>query len=282
MKHLALSAAFASFAVAAVGQVGPEANQLAPGRSISISAKNVGSAASAVSYWATSWGSYDRDFFTRQDIEIEAHNLSPLPAKVIVDFYFVGQRDYAPAPRKLFSKRTFPIDILPGYLKRISVRSDVLKSNEQRYVALGEQYNSGYHITGWFLEARVPNDKNPLAYASSSPAWIERLDWFRAAVVEFNNEAGMAKKPTAKPRPSTPATTLPSTDHMVSAQASAASSPPPEISYVITTQDVNVKLEYGEVLIRRGTRLRLVKRDSSNAYVNFGNTVLPLALNAVQ
>lgn len=282
MKNAAFSAGFVSFAIAALGQVGTEPNQLAPGRSISILAKNVGSAASAVSYWATSWGSYDRDFFTRQDIEIEAHNLSPLPAKVIVDFYFVGQRDYAPAPRKLFSKRTFPIDILPGYLKRISVRSDVLKSNEQRYVALGEQYNSGYHITGWFLAARVANDKDPFVYASSSPTWIERRDWFKAAVVEFNNELGTAQEPAAEPRPPTPASMFPSADHTVSAKSSVASSAPPETSYVVTTRDISVKLEYGEALIRSGTRLRLVKRDASNAYVNFGDTVIPLALNTVR
>lgn len=282
MKHVALSGTFASFAIAAMGEVGTEPNQLAPGGSISISAKNAGSAATTDYHWATSWGSYDRDFFTRQDVEIEVHNLSRFPAKVIVDFYFVGQRDVAPAPRKLFSKRTFTIDILPGYLKRVSLRSDVLMSNEQRYAALGEQYNSGYHITGWFLEARVPNDKNPFAYASSSPAWMERSDWFKAAVVEFNNELGTAKELAAKPRAPRSATMLPSADHTLSAKSSAASSAPPEISYVVTTQDINVKLEYGEALIRRGTRLRLVKRDASSAYVSFGNTVVPLALNAVQ
>jgi hypothetical protein len=57
-------------------------NKLALGSSLSISAKNVGSAASTSYNWATSWGSYDRDYFTRQDVELEAHNLSSLSANL--------------------------------------------------------------------------------------------------------------------------------------------------------------------------------------------------------
>jgi hypothetical protein len=160
-------------------------DKLAPGSSLSISAKNVGSASSSSYRWATSWGSYDRDYFTQQDVELEAHNLSHLPAKIIVDFYFVGQPEHQAEPRKLFSRRTFDVDVLPGYQKRVSLRSDVLKSNETRYVMLGEQYNSGYQITGWFLQASVPNEATPFASASSNPAWIERMDWFAPALAQF-------------------------------------------------------------------------------------------------
>ncbi|PYK57944.1 MAG: hypothetical protein DME43_13270 [Verrucomicrobia bacterium] len=112
-------------------------NKLAPAGSLSISAKNVGSATSTSYHWAASWGSYDQDYFTQQDVELEAHNLSSLPAKIVVDFYFVGQPEHQAEPRKLFSRRTFDVDVPPGYQKRVSLRSDVLKSNETRYVTLG-------------------------------------------------------------------------------------------------------------------------------------------------
>jgi hypothetical protein len=72
-------------------------NKLAPGNSLSVSAKNVGSATSTSYHWATSWGSYDRDYFTQQDVELEAHNLSRFPAKIVVDFYFVGQPEHQAA-----------------------------------------------------------------------------------------------------------------------------------------------------------------------------------------
>ena len=111
-----------------------QSSKLAPPSSLSISAKNVGSATSTNYRWATSWGSYDRDYFTQQDIELEAHNLSSLPAKIVVDFYFVGQPEHQAEPRRLFSRRTFEVDVPPGYQKRVSLRSDVLKSNETRYV----------------------------------------------------------------------------------------------------------------------------------------------------
>jgi len=103
-------------------------------------------------------------------VELEAHNLSSLPAKIVVDFYFVGQPEHQAEPRKLFSRRTFDVDVPPGYQKRVSLRSNVLKSNETRYVTLGEQYNSGYQITGWFLQASVPNPATPFASVSSNPA----------------------------------------------------------------------------------------------------------------
>src|SRR5438309_11846461 len=160
-------------------------NKLATASSLSISAKNVGSATSTSYHWATSCGSDDRDFFTQQDVELEAHNLSSLPAKIVVDFYFVGQPEHQAEPRKLFSKRTFDVDVAPGYQKRVSLRSDVLKSNETLYVTLGEQYNSGYQITGWLLQARVPNEMKAFASASSNPAWLERMEWFAPALAEF-------------------------------------------------------------------------------------------------
>lgn len=278
--QVGLCGAFALLLAIPVVKAGPEQNRLAPARSLSISAHEIGSAGSTSYSWATSWGSYIRDFFTQQDVLIDAHNLSSLPAKIIVDFFFVGQPEHKNEPRKLFSRRTFTIDIPPAYLNRVSLRSEVLKSNEQRYVLLGEQYNSGYHITGWFLEASVPNDTTPFTYASSNPSWVEnRTNWLNAAIAELERAAPPAERPVSKPPAVAP---LPTTASAAPPSAAAAKLPTPQDAYVVTTRDVTVKLEYGEVVIRRGTRLRLVKRDASNAYVNFGNTVLPLSLDAVR
>jgi hypothetical protein len=92
-------------------------NKLAPGSSLSISAKNVGSATSTSYHWATSWGSYDRDYFTQQDVELEAHNLSSLPAKIVVDFYFVGQHTPKSAEknRDRLSRMSTAIYYLPSF-----------------------------------------------------------------------------------------------------------------------------------------------------------------------
>jgi hypothetical protein len=278
-RKCALALAAAAMTVCADAQV----KRLAPAQSLSVSAKEIGSSGAIEYRWATDYGSYDRDFFTRQDVGIEAHNLSRLPAKIVIDFFFVGQPEHQDEPRKLFSKRTFTIDVSPGYQKRVSLRSDVLKSNEQKYVLLGEQYNSGYHLAGWFLRARAFDDVKPFSYASSNPAWIERLGWFDAALVELYREAPEANNERQSSPPSPPTT-------VAARQAIVASEPlhPKKDvareapSYVLTNVDVPLRLEYGAIVIRRGTRLRVVKRDESTVYVEFGSTLVPLSITVVQ
>src|SRR5204863_2803821 len=220
-------------------------NKLAPAGSLSISAKNVGSATSTSYHWAASWGSYDRDYFTQQDVELEAHNLSSLPAKIVVDFYFVGQPEHQAEPRKLFSRRTFDVDVPPGYQKRVSLRSDVLKSNETRYVMLGEQYNSGYHITGWLLQASVPNEATPFASVSSNPAWIERMDWFAPALAEFRAELPRDRSESRhQMRSPTPVPSKPGaqSDQTLPRTSITPSRVTPSNSMVILTSDLAVKL----------------------------------------
>ena len=262
-------------------------NKLAPGSSLSISAKNVGSATSTSYHWSTSWGSYDRDFFTQQDVELEAHNLSSLPAKIVVDFYFVGQPENQPEPRKLFSKRTFDVDVPPGYQKRVSLRSDVLKSNETRYVMLGEQYNSGYHITGWLLQASVPNEATPFASVSSNPAWIERMDWFAPALGQFRAELprdGSERRHyqtrSTTPVPSKPAAQAEQTPPRASIKPSPLATP--SNSTIILTSDVAVKLAYGQMTLRKGTTLVVVSRTQDFVSVRCGNEVIEIPVSDTQ
>ena len=255
-------------------------NKLAPASSLSISAKNVGSATSTSYHWATSWGSYDRDYFTQQDVELEAHNLSSFPAKIVVDFYFVGQPEHQAEPRKLFSRRTFDVDVPPGYQKRVSLRSDVLKTNETRYVTLGEQYNSGYHITGWFLQASVLNEATPFASVSSNPAWIERMDWFGPALAEFRAELPRGRSESRhqmrspKPVPSKPTAQPDQTPPRASITPSPLATP--NNSTIILTSDVAVKLAYGQMTLRKGTILIVVSRTQDFVSVRCGNEVIEI------
>jgi len=262
-------------------------NKLAPGSSLSISAKNVGSATSTSYHWSTSWGSYDRDFFTQQDVELEAHNLSGFPAKIVVDFYFVGQPENQPEPRKLFSRRTFDVDVPPGYQKRVSLRSDVLKSNETRYVMLGEQYNSGYHITGWLLQASVPNEATPFASVSSNPAWIERMDWFapalgqfRAEVLRDGSERRHYQTRSPAPAPSKPAAQAEQTPPRASIKPSPLATP--SNSTIILASDVAVKLAYGQMTLRKGTILIVVSRTQDFVSVRCGNEVIEIPVSDTQ
>ena len=279
MPLILVSSIFTGFAIAPAQQ----SNKLAPGSSLSISAKNIGSATSTSYHWSTSWGSYDRDFFTQQDVEFEAHNLSSLPAKIVVDFYFVGQPENQPEPRKLFSRRTFDVDVPPGYQKRVSLRSDVLKSNETRYVMLGEQYNSGYHITGWLLQASVPNEATPFASVSSNPAWIERMDWFAPALGQFRAELprdGSERRHyqtrSSTPAPSKPAAQAPQTPPRASIKPSLLATP--SNSTIILTSDVAVKLAYGQMTLRKGTILIVVSRTQDFVSVRCGNEVIEIPI----
>src|SRR6266576_3163885 len=83
--HLGLFATTLGFTLAA------SPKQFAPASSIGVSAKEIGSARNIVTRWQTSWGSFDRDYLATRDVEIEIYNLSQLPAKIAIDFYFVGR-----------------------------------------------------------------------------------------------------------------------------------------------------------------------------------------------
>src|SRR6266403_5810778 len=115
--YLALFATTLGFTLAA------SPKQFAPASSIGVSAKEIGSARNIVTRWQTSWGSFDRDYLATRDIEIEIHNLSQLPAKIAIDFYFVGRPQRLPTPHKLFSKHSFIVNIAGSDQKRFSLRS---------------------------------------------------------------------------------------------------------------------------------------------------------------
>src|SRR5438552_19158072 len=117
--HLGLLASTLCFTLAA------SPKQFAPASSIGLSAKEIGSARNIVTRWQTSWGSFDRDYLAARDIEIEIHNLSQLPARIAIDFYFVGRPQRLPTPHKLFSKRSFVINVPASDQERLSLKSDV-------------------------------------------------------------------------------------------------------------------------------------------------------------
>lgn len=273
---------FAGFGADVIGATTSESQQFAPASSLSVSAKNTAAANTVLYHWVTSWGSYERDFFTQQDVEIEAHNLNRLPAKIAVDFYFIGQLDFKPEPR-LFSRRTFDIEVMPGYQKRVSLRSDILKSNETRYVALGYQYNSGYHIAGWLLQARLPTELTPFVSVSSTPTWVERMDWFAPALAEFRRQV---KDDSATPnhRSQSPSP-LPSrrTDIQTPPANSVEHRPTTSSdSMIVLTSDVRVQLQYGQMTLRKGTRLIVVSRTRDFVSALCGNEAVEIPFTDTQ
>ncbi|HTE91308.1 MAG TPA: hypothetical protein VK639_20320 [Terriglobales bacterium] len=179
--------------------------QFAPASSIGVSAKEIGSARNIITHWQTSWGSFDRDYLATRDVEIEIHNLSQLPARIAIDFYFVGRPQRLPTPHKLFSKHSFIVNIAGSDQERFSLRSDVLHSREIYYATLGENYASGYEIEGWILFARLPGQPQPFDKVSSSKGMPEHLDWFPEALRKFeeatNTRPNYASEIEAEPGP---------------------------------------------------------------------------------
>ncbi len=161
--------------------------QFAPASSIGVSAREIGSARNIVTRWQTSWGSFDRDYLATRDIEIKIHNLSQLPARIAIDFYFVGRPQRLPTSHKLFSKHSFIVNVAASDQEQLSLRSDMLRSREVYYAALGEIYTSGYEIERWILFVRLPGQPQPFDKVSSNKAMLEHLDWFPNALQEFEN-----------------------------------------------------------------------------------------------
>jgi hypothetical protein len=265
--------------------------QFAPASSIGISAKEIGSARNIVTRWQTSWGSFDRAYLATRDIEIEIHNLSRLPARLAIDFYFVGRPQRLPTPHKLFSKRSFIINVAASDQERLSLRSDVLRSREVYYAALGENYTSGYEIEGWILFARLPGQPQPFDKVSSNKAMLEHLDWFPNALQEFENatdrrpnyaaetEPQPAPSPEAGPsemEPSTPVIVVqPPPDAsetaapvMPESSVLTQKTPPPAI-FITITKPTKIAIGRRDEMIPPGTKVQLVARASDTVQVRY-------------
>ncbi len=265
--------------------------QFAPASSIGVSAKEIGSARNIVTHWQTSWGSFDRAYLATRDIEIEIHNLSQLPARIAIDFYFVGRPQRLPTPHKLFSKHSYIVNVAGSDQERFSLRSDVLRSREIYYAALGENYTSGYEIEGWILFARLPGQPQPFDKVSSNKAMLEHLDWFPDALREFENatnarpnyaseiEPEPAPGPAAEPNeiePSTPVIVVEATPGTIETaapvipQSSALTqtSPPPAI-FVTVTKPTKIAIGRREEIIPAGTKVQLVARASDTVQVRY-------------
>ena len=266
--------------------------QFAPASSIGISAKEIGSARNIVTHWQTSWGSFDRDYLATRDIEIEIHNLSKLPARIAIDFYFVGRPQRLPTPHKLFSKHSFIVNVTASYQERFSLRSDVLHSRETYYATLGERYTSGYEIEGWILFARLPGQPEPFDKVSSSRAMLEHLDWFPDALREFENatnappnyaaeiEPEPAPAPEAgpneverstslivvQPTPETVETGAPV--NIPQGSAPARASPPPP-TFITIIKPTKITIGRKDQVIPPGTKVQLVARAADTVQVRY-------------
>ncbi len=284
--HLGLFATTLGFTLAA------SPKQFAPASSIGVSAKEIGSARNIVTRWQTSWGSFDRDYLATRDIEIEIHNLSQLPARIAIDFYFVGRPQRLPAPHKLFSKHSFIVNIAGSDQKRFSLRSDVLHSREIYYTTLGENYTSGYEIEGWILFARLPGQPQLFDKVSSSKGMLEHLDWFPEALRKFedatNTRPNYASEIESEPRPARaaePAEMEPSTPVIVveptpgtieaappgnipKAPAPTQASPLPVI-FLTVTKPTKITIGRKDEIIPPGTKVQLVARAADTVQVRY-------------
>jgi len=264
--------------------------QFASASSIGVSAKEIGSARNIVTRWQTSWGSFDRDYLATRDIEIEIHNLSQLPARIAIDFYFVGRPQRLPTPHKLFSKHSFIVNVAASYQERFSLRSDVLRSREIYYATLGERYTSGYEIEGWILFARLPGQPQPFDKVSSSRAMLEHLDWFPDALREFENatnarpnyasEIDPVPAPEAKPNemePSTPLIVVQPTPKTIETagplntpQGSAPTlASPPTATFITITKPTKITIGRRDEIIPPGTKVQLVARAADTVQVRY-------------
>jgi hypothetical protein len=266
--------------------------QFAPANSIGVSAKEIGSARNIVTRWQTSWGSFDRDYLATRDIEIEIHNLSQLPARIAIDFYFIGRPQRLPTPHKLFSKHSFIVDVAASYQERFSLRSDVLHSREIYYATLGENYTSGFEIEGWILFARLPGQPQPFDKVSSNKAMLEHLDWFPEALRKFENvtntrpnyaseiEPEPAPAPASgpnemepsmplivvQPTPATMETAAPI--NIPDASAPTPASPPPPI-FITVSKPTKITIGRREEIIPSGTKVQLVARAADTVQVRY-------------
>ncbi len=266
--------------------------QFAPARSIGVSAKETGSARNVVTHWQTSWGSFDRDYLATRDIEIEIHNLSQLPARIVIDFYFVGRPQRLPTPRKLFSKHSFIVNVGGSDQERLSLRSEVLRSREIYYATLGENYTSGFEIEGWILFVRLPGQPQPFDKVSSNKAMLEHLDWFPYALQEFENatnthpnyaaeiepepapslETGPNEMESStpiiviKPTPETIETAAPV--NILGTSAPARTSPLPA-RFITVTKSTKITIGRRDEIIPPGTKVQLVARAADTVQVRY-------------
>jgi len=196
-----------------------------------------------------------------------------------------------PTPHKLFSKHSFIVNVAASDQEQLSLRSDVLRSREVYYAALGEVYTSGYEIEGWILFVRLPAQPQPFDKVSSNKAMLEHLDWFPNALQEFENvtrrhpnyaseiEPEPAPVPEAEPsemEPSTPVIVVQPTPETIETAAPVnipAASAPTQASlptiFITVTKATKITIGRRDEIIPPGTRVQLVARASDTVQVRY-------------
>ena len=157
-----------------------------------------------------------------------------------------------------------------------------LSQTRRDMLCSGSGSNSGYHITGWLLQASVPNEAAPFADVSSSPAWIERMDWFAPALAQFRAQLPRdgSKRTPRRGVPRLHRQNLPRklSKSRLGASIKPSSLATPSNSTIILTSDVAVKLAYGQMTLRKGQRLLIVVSRTRFGLVHCGNEVIEIPI----
>ncbi len=104
-------------------------------------------------------------------LEVSVRNMSPLPGKFSLEWYFFG-RPTSGSKRFLFDRGQKDIELKPGAFTKIELESDELTSSRARSYYGYYHYRSGDKADGWAIRALV--GKEVVRIKASNPNY-ERI-----------------------------------------------------------------------------------------------------------
>ncbi len=120
-------------------------------KSLSLSAREIGTADGYQSYSETDWGSYDRDYARGKRILVTVHDTSRKVPRVRIDVYFMARPVFDPATHFIYDHRR----LFPHLRGRIEINGPVaavdLHARVLKLAPLGQIHGRGADMDGWIV-----------------------------------------------------------------------------------------------------------------------------------
>jgi hypothetical protein len=218
-----------------------------------------------VDHWRTYWGSYDRDSHQTKKIRITVTDLSRRSPDGEVRVYFIG-RNQPQLDLFIYNHSVLQVHFGGDMEVRYEIDAPSLFLNEQHYNLSGRHYSHGAVMEGWIAEGRVGSHVFGTVASNQNLLAIARSDALQKMIVAAGihepqrrpDDSRVAIQPPSKP-PAIP--TSPSTP----APPPKASPSSAELATLIVP--IEISIPYGKTTLPRGTKLRVVSRDSNTVTV---------------
>lgn len=122
-------------------------------------------------HWRSVYGSYGKTQRQSKALLIEVRNMSKLPGKFCIEWYFIG-KPVSGSMRFIYDHGSKQVELSGGDFTKLEIESDELKSTRWRSSTGRYYYQKGDKADGWLVRALVGDEV--IRVAASGPAYEKR------------------------------------------------------------------------------------------------------------